>query len=205
MRIALQIGLLVIIVVLCYLLVESIMDPIRFQKAKQVRDKVVIERLKDIRAAQRAYKSVNEKYADNFDTLIDFIKNNKFAVIKKIGDVSDSLTEEEGLKRKLIRRDTTYISMIDSLFPAPKSVDSLRFIPFSGGGQFELAAKILEPQPSVKVPVFEAKAPYKLVLIGLDPQQIINLIAEQKRIERYEGLKVGSIEEATNDAGNWEK
>jgi len=55
----------------------------------------------------------------------------------------------------------------------------------------------------VKVNVFEASAHYNLFLKGMDKQSVINLIAGKEQIERYPGLKVGSMTEASTD-GNWE-
>ena len=52
----------------------------------------------------------------------------------------------------------------------------------------------------LKVKVFEAKAPSKWILRGLDKQMIINFNDGWD----YPGLKVGSLEEANNAAGNWE-
>ena len=53
------------------------------------------------------------------------------------------------------------------------------------------------------VGVFEVKAPYKTYLFDLDPQRVNNLIAEQEQIEKYAGLRVGSMTEPSAD-GNWE-
>ncbi len=56
----------------------------------------------------------------------------------------------------------------------------------------------------VPVPLFEAKMPYKLLLKGLDNQLRINLDADRKDQNKYEGLQVGSITAPNNNAGNWE-
>ena len=54
-----------------------------------------------------------------------------------------------------------------------------------------------------KVNVFEVKALYIHLLYGMDKQMIINLRKKLKELEKYEGVKVGSMEEASTD-GNWE-
>jgi hypothetical protein len=51
--------------------------------------------------------------------------------------------------------------------------------------------------------VFEAKAPFTTFLKGMDEQQVINIIAKFEDIEKYPGLKVGSLTEPSTD-GNWE-
>ena len=68
-----QVVLAVIIVVLGYFAVEMVMSSIRFQNQTAARKAVVIERVKDIRAAQRSFKQVNQRYTSSFDTLIHFV------------------------------------------------------------------------------------------------------------------------------------
>ena len=46
--------------------------------------------------------------------------------------------------------------------------------------------------------------PYKSLLRGLDEQLVVNEIAKRKDLELYAGLKVGDVEKANNNAGNWE-
>ena len=46
--------------------------------------------------------------------------------------------------------------------------------------------------------------PYWNLLKGMDRQQIVNLVAEREDTDRFPGLMVGSIDNANNNAGNWE-
>ena len=57
----------------------------------------------------------------------------------------------------------------------------------------------------VRVKVFEAYALYDSMFKGLDKQQIINYKDERHKITNFYGDKVGSLTEATNNAGNWEQ
>lgn len=212
MKTAIQITLVIAIIVLGYMLIESIMTPIRFNREKEIRENKTIERLKDIRTAQIAFKSEYERYTGDFDSLITFLKTGHFTVVKAIGSAPDSLIEAIGkkeaeriaLKKGLIQRDTIQLSVIDSLFYAGYPVDSIRFVPFTNNYEFELGAGEVETGSKVKVRVFEAKVPYNILLAGLDPQLVINYLEEREKITGYPGLKVGSLEEATNNAGNWE-
>lgn len=188
------------------------MTPIRFNHERQQREDVTIQRLKDIRTAQIAFKSEYERYTGDFDSLITFLKTGHFKVVKAIGSAPDSLIEALGkkaaekiaLKKGLIQRDTIQLSVIDSLFYAGYPVDSIRFVPFTSDQEFEIGAGELETGSKVRVRVFEAKVPFNILLAGLDPQLVINYTEERERITGYPGLKVGSLEEATNNAGNWE-
>jgi hypothetical protein len=199
-----QIILGIVIIVLGYFLVESIMKPIRFNREKNERYDATIERLKDIRKAQVAFKSRHDRYTGSFDTLISFLKTDSFRVVRAIGVVPDTLTEEQALEKGLIVRDTTKISVMDSLFSHTYPVDSLRYVPFADTATFKMGAGTIETESTVKVKVFEAKVPNDVLLQGLDKQLVTNLNKEKEKITGYPGLKVGSLEEATNNAGNWE-
>ncbi len=204
MKTVFQIILGIAIIVLGYLLVESIMNPIRFNKEKDLRYDKTIERLIDIRTAEVAYKSQNGKYTGSFDTLIDFVKSDSFKVVQAYGFVPDGYTEAQALKEGIVRRDTILISVKDSLFAESFSVEKLRYVPFTDNKQFELAAGQIETGSQVKVEVFEAKVHNNALLQGLDKQLVINFNDEREKMSGYAGLKVGSLEEATNNAGNWE-
>jgi hypothetical protein len=212
MKTAIQVALAVAIIVLVYLLWESIQKPIRFNKEKDRIEQATIQRLKDIRTAQLAFRSENGRFTGDFDSLITFLKTDSFSVVQAIGSVPDSMIEELGrkkaeqqaLKEGLISRDTIRLSVMDSLFSESYPIDSLKFAPYTQGYQFELGAGKLQTASKVAVRVFEAKVPYDVLLSGLDRQLIINYKETREKITGYPGLRVGSLEEATNNAGNWE-
>jgi len=193
-----------LIVYLAYATVQSIAKPIEFQKEQKKRYAETVQKLKDIRTAQGAFKEVTGDYTASFDTLIDFVKTGQFSIIRKIGEIPEDMlgqiTEQEAIQKGLIIRDTTKVSVLDSLFPANYKIDSLRFIPYSGGREFTMKKGVIETQSKLKVKVFEASAPSKYILKGLDEQEIINL---NDGLD-YKGLKVGSVTEVNNGAGNWE-
>jgi len=210
MKTVIQIVLTIAILALGYFCVESINKPIRFQKEQAKRQNAVVEKLEQIRDIQVAYKSVFDKYTGNFDTLINFIEHDSLPLVKKEGSLTDSMleagiTEIKALAMGIISRDTIRISVKDSLFKASYPVDSLPFIPFvEGDEKFQMAAGIVTTGSGIKVQVFEAKVHNNNYLKGLEKQEIINLSDKTQKLERYPGLKVGSLEEANNNAGNWE-
>lgn len=179
-----QVVMALIIVGLAYLVYDSIMQPIRFNKQKEIREKAIIQRLKDIRDAQIAYKAVHNKYMGDFDTLIDFVNNGKFALVLKIGNTDDSTAQ--------IIRDTTFISVKDSIFDKDFAIDSIRYIPYAKGKEFNMYAQQIE-KARVLVSVFCASAIKRDYMEGLDK----NLFEEE------DSIYVGSLEEPTTD-GNWE-
>lgn len=208
MRTVIKILLGVAIIIVGYLLIESIMQPIRFNNEKKKRETATIQNLKDIRTAQVAYKAKYGRYTGNFDTLISFVKYDSFPIIRAIGSISDSLweegvTEKEALEMGIIIRDTSYVSVLDSIFTKDYPIDSIKIVPYSSDEFFLDAAKI-KTASKVKVNVFEAHVLNDILLHGLNKQLIINYNAEREKITGFKGLKVGSLEEATNNAGNWE-
>lgn len=188
-----------VVIGLAWWLVDSIMAPIRFNEAKDIRYAAVIARLKNIRTAQEAYRSEFHKYTGSFDTLIRFISTDSFRVVRQIGSLDDSAAVAEGR----VYRDTISVCVRDSLFKNI-AIDSLRYIPYTDGKEFEMQAGELSTGSKVIVQVFQAQAPNNFILNGLDKQEIINLNDVANQLKRYPGLRVGSLTEATNNAGNWE-
>jgi len=199
MKTVIQIILFAAICVVAYFVYESVQKPLRFNAEQSRRYDTTIERMKDIRTAQIAYRSEHKEYTRSFDTLIDFLKNGHFKVVMIIGDEDDSSTVAAGH----IIRDTILVSVLDSLFKSHYNVDSLRFVPYTRGVQFEMDTAFLKAG-NVKVNVFEAKIHNDVLLEGLDPQLLVNFNAYRIKTAGYPGLKVGSLTETTNNAGNWE-
>lgn len=199
-----QIVLILVVLGLGYLLYDGIMTPLRFQQTKATREAAVIERIKDIRTAQRAYKQVNQKYTPSFDTLINFVLNGTLEFERSFGSADDSLAVAKGL----VKREKFTMAAIDTVFGArkltPQQVKDFKLIPFGEGAEFIMDAGTFATESKVVVPVFVCRAPYKIYLGDLDEQELINLIDDRKTLDKYPGIKVGSMTEATNDAGNWE-
>jgi hypothetical protein len=202
--------LIVAAVVLAWMTYDSVTTPIEFNKERFARELQVVSRLVDIRTAETEYRNLNGDYTASLDTLINWIKTTDAKIVLKEGVLTDKqleegMTEKEAVKLGLIKRDTTYVPMAESLYGKNYPVDSLRYIPFSNGQEFELAkAEVVTGSAGIKVKVMCAKAPYTSYLSDLDKQELINLIETTEKLEKYPGLKFGDVEEATNNAGNWE-
>jgi len=208
MKKIIQIALAIAIVVLVYLIWNSIQTPIRFNKEKDVRYLATVEKLKDIRTAQTAYKDEYGKFTASFDTLINFIKNDSMKLVKAVGAISDELlemgwTEEIAAKEGLITRDTVRIAIKDTLFAADFDADILWKVPFTEDASFEMATATLNVS-NLEVNVFEAKIHNDILLHGMDRQLVINLNDRMKNQNNFPGVKVGDVIEPNNNAGNWE-
>ena len=219
-----------IIAGLTWAIVRSVMEPVNFNKHRAYRESVAIQRLKDIRDLQVAYKNVNGRYASTIDSLKLFYNEGKMKITMNVGSKDDSLAmaHTDKLKRKyaylkgdklnaklhelylageqnLVFQVVTEIPVKDTIFHTRTdfNVDELALIPFSGDSI--IMQSTIKTVSGVKVPLFEASMPFKSLLKGLEPEQLrINLDAEREDQGRYKGLQVGSISAPNNNAGNWE-
>lgn len=213
------------IIALVYAIIVGVRKPVAFNKEFEARKEVAVQRLKDIRTLQVAYKSVNGKFTASFDTLTQFYKDGKMEIVMQIGSNDDSvavantekvrkankkITPAEMLKlyqqgQQLVFSIKSNVPVKDTLFNDRPDfvVDSLRYIPFSGGEPVEMEA-ITRQVSGVLVPLFEARMPFKKICKGMDEQLRINMDAERRAGGQYEGLQVGSITTPNNNAGNWE-
>ncbi len=209
---------------LTYALVSSVMEPVQFEKHKEYRKGIAVQRLKDIRDLQVAYKNVNGKYTADVDSLITFYKEGKMKVVMQIGSQDDSVAvantkalkarkprikPEEMLKlynegKSLVFKIENEVAVKDTLFNDRENfiVDSLAFIPFCGDSI--IMASTVKRVSGVNVPLFEASMPWKSLLRGLNNQLRINLDAQCEDQGKYKGLQVGSVDSPNNNAGNWE-
>ncbi len=219
----------VIIALLVYALVASIMKPVNFNKERDARKAVAIQQLKDIRTLEVAYKTVTGHFTADLDSLKDFYLKGQMPIIMQVGSVDDSLAwaHTEAVKKafkgkgkmtgmdlfklyqagdkNLVFSVENKIPVKDTLFASRKDFDisKIKYIPYSDGDEVIMDA-VVKMVSGVQVPLFEAKMPYKSLLKGMDNQLRINLDAEQRDMNRYEGLQVGSVSAPNNNAGNWE-
>ena len=212
------------IVGLTYALVTSVMEPVEFNKHKDYRQDIAVQRLKDIRDLQVAFKNVNGHYTADIDSLKAFYNEGKMKVVMQIGSKDDSvaMANTQALKKRnprikpeqmlklyqegqsLVFQIENEVAVKDTLFNGRDNfrVDSLAFIPFCGDSI--LMESTVKKVSGVNVPLFEAKMPWKKLLKGLNNQLRINLDAQLEDQGKYKGLLVGSIDAPNNNAGNWE-
>jgi hypothetical protein len=182
--------------------------------------------LVDIRKAEIEFKDQNKRYTASFDTLFHFLKTAKKKIVMKEGFLTDKqleagLTEakaaeivrkgnqkeiaEYGLQN--FRRDTILTDLLEEVFPNYNrdNIDKMRIIPYSKNEEFTLKVNNNYTNISgIRIPLFEASALYESYLYDLNRQELLNLIDRTLKMGKFPGLKVGSIEEPNNNAGNWE-
>ncbi len=144
----------------------------------------MIKNIEEIKEAQLAYKDLKGHFANDWNKLLNAIKNDSLLEIKITGNPDDSMV--------VTTYDTFMISMIQKVFPGGIDLAELPLIPFSEGERFAIAADKIDVN-RVKIPVFEVKATQAQYLKGMN----------EKYIEDSKALILGSLTEGRY-TGNWE-
>jgi len=206
MKTIIQIVLWVGCIALGYLIYNSITGPIKFKEVKEERYAQVVAKLKDIRNSQEAYKSVNGKYANDFNSLIRFIDTGKYVITQQRDSSFMEFDKAYGIDmlREMKIIDTLdFVSVKDSLFKTDNRYKSLMDVPTAANGEkFTMKSDFIE-KSGYKAPVFEAKVDKEVVLYD----QPKDLLAREKAafsVEEVKGatIKVGSLDEVST-SGNW--
>lgn len=206
-----QIILALVVVALVYVIYKQISTPIQFEDEMKAKKAQVIDRIKDIRTAQRAFKGKYQHFTGTFDSLTAFVLNDTLELERKIVDEDDSvgLAQLKKMGRKNVEQFK--VAVIDTIF-SPKrlsrqDVENLRYVPGTDNRtQFIMEAGIITTESKVVIPVVECRIPYKMFLDTVKyRQEIINLIDDDvNNFNRYPGVKFGSMLSGNNEAGNWE-
>ena len=106
------------------------------------------------------------------------------------------------------RRDTIELNMLQALYKGEydeNSIDAIVTIPYSNGQRFEMETNNdYKTSQGIRVPLFEARAPFASYLGDLNQQELVNLIDRENKLDHFAGLKVGDVYSPNNNAGNWE-
>ncbi len=211
MKKAVQFILGLAIIGLVYVVANLIYTPLSFEKQLEDRNADVIVKLKDIRAAERAFKSKYQYFTGDFDSLINFILTDSLTMERKLVDEDDSVAMAQLKKAGKKNIETYSIAVVDTIFNPRKlskeDIQNLRYIPHTNNQrEFILEAAKVMTGSNVTIPVVECRAPYKMYLDTVAYRQnVINLIDDRvNNFNAYAGLKFGSMEGSNNEAGNWE-
>ncbi|WP_417363444.1 hypothetical protein [Galbibacter sp.] len=205
MKTVITIALWLISIFFAYQIYNSVMEPIKFDRVKKERYTQVINKLKDIRDAQVAYRRVTGKFAKDFPSLIRFIDTAQFTITQQR---DSSFMEYDKVYRIDMMREVRiidtlgFVSIKDSLF-GNDSYKNLATIPFGQNNEkFEMDASTIDAS-GFTAPVFEVKADKSVILYD----QPADLLANEKAqisVEEVNGpeIIVGSLSKVSTSA-NW--
>lgn len=180
--------------------INSKMEEDRYIKRSEA---AVIERLKMIRDAEKAYMAFNGRYTANADTLVHFLKNgiiynvSKREIITK-RDKEDPDYYTKGSEKVVIQADTLGSeNALDKLFPKSKypdfDVNTIGQNPVFPDKKFEFFTDTVRKQTTVLVHVLEV----------VDTSPVDKTRKEDSENRKRKFLRFGSRTETTL-TGNWE-
>lgn len=206
MKSILQVVLWIVCIGLGYLIYQSINAPIEFNKVREERFSDVINKLKDIRDSQEAYKSVNGRYAGNFNSLIQFIDTGNYTITQQ-RDTSfmrfDKVYQIELQQDSVVIDTLGMVKVKDSLFKNDTRYKTMMDVPHGQNGEkFEMKADIID-KSGYKAPVFEVKVKKNVVLYD-QPEDLKSKENAYNSVEEVNGseIKVGSLTDVSTN-GNW--
>ncbi|MBO7133320.1 MAG: hypothetical protein J6W06_04085 [Bacteroidales bacterium] len=204
---------------------ENVLSPV-YTKDSVKNGKKVIDKINgtDTTYIKSKVPNYEHLYTKSFDELIEFMKNGKLKVVKAIGTLTDDQlkaglndkkaieiiekakktgnwneVEEKGLKG--FSRDTIFVSVKDSLFKHLEyPIDDIRYTRVGKKVEFKMDTATVMTGSGVAVKVFQCYALYDDLLDGLNRQLTVNYKDKIKDT----CLRVGKLDEANNNAGNWD-
>lgn len=206
MKLALQAVLWILAIFFSYKIYDSINGPINFNKTKNERYAVVINKLKLIRKAQIAYKDVNGIYSNNFDSLVKFIDNGIFTLIEKRDSsyMEYDRTYRIDMLREVVVIDTLgFVPVKDSLFKNSVAYKDFAQVPIEGiDAKFDINADIIDKN-GYRVPVFEVKVAKDVILYDQN-KDLLKTENETVSVDGVNGpaIILGSLTEVSTN-GNW--
>lgn len=192
----LKIGLNLVIIAVAYWLYKVIDEPIQEKRFYEKRQEAVVDRMNLVKTIQFAHRENYKKFSDNWEDLVRFAENEDFLLIRTIGDPNDTTIE--------VIRDTTRISIADSLFDSRNEIRKIPYAPMLDNIPSSLSGK-----PEIKEVLEMPKEERKLLIdagqinqrgITVQVFEIRDLIPANRKGNRTHTL--GSMSDA-NYSGNW--
>jgi hypothetical protein len=207
MKLGIQIVLWIASIFFAYKIYDSINGPIKFNQTKNERYAKVIDRLKDIRKSQIAYKDVKGTFSNNFDSLVKFVDEGYFTLIEKRDSsyMEYDRTYRIDMLREVIMIDTLgSVSVKDSLFKNTNRYQDMAYIPIDGvrDSMFTINAEVINKN-GYNVPVFEVKVSKNVILFD----QNADLVQQENETVSVDGVNgpaivLGSLSNVSTN-GNW--
>tara|TARA_Y100000766_G_C18889467_1_gene597731 strand:+ start:643 stop:1887 length:1245 start_codon:yes stop_codon:yes gene_type:complete len=173
----------------------TLANDIKFEETYELREKVVREKLMQIKNLQVEYLSVNQKYTNSWDSLINFAKNDSAQIVRYLVDKNDTAAVNNAIRNNLPIRDTTYIPIDIKIFGESHgiNIDSISYIPFTKK-QFSLKTNKAKNANNRDVFYIEVKAKTKEFV------EMLKIYPENFDEEKF--IQFGSLAEPTTE-GNW--
>lgn len=223
--------LAVAIVFMGYICVNSVTTPIHFEEVREAREADIVKNLIDIRTAENEFRIQHGRYMGDLDSLVLWIQTGTKKEVSKEGALTEKQLENGLTELKAVRmiekaqktgnwkeveanglmgfrRDTIATPLVEALYKGKytnETVGQMIYVPHTNGVKFESEVNDeYTTSQGIPVPLVEVRTPYEAYLFDQDAQELVNLKDREEKLWHYAGLKIGSVMEPNNNAGNWE-
>lgn len=157
-------------------------------------------------------KTVRKQMELSEDQLKSGLTESQAVSIVKKAEATGNWTEaeEKGLSyindqgtRVSFTRDTIVTNALSAIFGDNYDLSTLGKVPGTNA-EFEMDTASVTTASGYNIKIFQAQVPYTVYLGDLNKGELSNLIDKEEQFGRYPGLRVGSLTEINNNAGNWE-
>lgn len=200
-KLGIELGLIGIIILLTFLVYNSVKTNIDFEKEKDRRIELTAKKLLNARELQFAFERKHRKYADNWDELITFALTDSLEFERRIGNLEDSAAVAQGLAYT----ETVFVPVMerlaqDGFYNPDIDINRLKYVPLSDSVFSISASSVIAG--GVRLPTFEIGVDFTVLLEGLDAQLIQNARDNFETRTGFTGIRIGRIDQATTE-GNW--
>lgn len=185
-------GLAVLLGVKSY---NSLAADIEFKKVFEEREIEVREKLVNIKNLQVEYLSANKTYCGDWDTLVNYVKNDSASIVRYLVDKNDTAAVNNALRNDQPIKDTTFIPVHVKVFGEDHGInlDSLPYVPYTSK-KFELQARNTKNANNRDVFFIEVKTKKKNFV------DMLEIYPENFDEDIF--IQIGSLAEPTTE-GNW--
>ena len=148
-----------------------------------------------IKNLQVEFLSVNENYANSWDSLVHFAKTDSAQIVRYLVDKNDTAAVNNALRNNQPIKDTAYIPIDIKVFGEKHkiNIDSIAYVPFTKT-QFSLKTNKTKNANNRDVFYIEVKTKKKTFV------EMLKIYPENFDEENY--IQFGSLTEPTTE-GNW--
>jgi len=173
----------------------TLANDIKFEATFEKREKIVQNKLMQIKNLQVEYLSANETYANSWDSLIHFAKNDSAQIVRYLVDKNDTAAVNNALRNNQPIKDTAHIPIDVKVFGEKHgiNIDSIAYIPYTKK-KFSLKTSKAKNANNRDVFYIEVKTKKKTFV------EMLKIYPENFDEENY--IKFGSLTEPTTE-GNW--
>ena len=173
----------------------TLANDIKFEETYELREKIVRKKLMNIKNLQVEYLSLKKNYANSWDSLVSFAKNDSAEIVRYLVDKNDSSAVNKALRDNLPIKDTTHIPIDIKIFGQDHKInlDSISYIPFTSK-QFSLKTNKTKNANNRDVFYIEVKTKKKSFV------DMLKIYPENFDEENF--IQFGSLTEPTTE-GNW--